>query len=61
MSSNPRTFLAGKLTQTSFRYIQASFMTLEDVFVKLPESVRFDVEISEPFASWYPGKKETRS
>ncbi len=28
-------------------YIQASFMTLEELFVKLPESVRFDIEISE--------------
>lgn len=27
--------------------IQASFMTLEEMFVKLPESVRFDIEISE--------------
>lgn len=27
-------------------YIQASFMTLEELFVKLPESVRFDIEIS---------------
>ena len=29
-------------------YIQASFMTLKDLFVKLPESVKFGVEISEP-------------
>lgn len=28
-------------------YIQASFRTLEELFTKLPESVRFDVEISE--------------
>ena len=28
-------------------YIQASFMTLEELFVKLPEDVRFDIEISE--------------
>ena len=28
-------------------YIQASFATLEDLFTKLPESIRFDVEISE--------------
>lgn len=31
--------------------IQSSFMTLEELFVKLPESVRFDVEISECFAA----------
>ncbi|KAL8731968.1 MAG: hypothetical protein Q9166_003100 [cf. Caloplaca sp. 2 TL-2023] len=29
-------------------YIQASFATLEDLFEKLPESVRFDVEIKYP-------------
>jgi glycerophosphodiester phosphodiesterase len=28
-------------------YIQASFTTLEELLVKLPESVRFDIEISE--------------
>lgn len=28
-------------------YIQASFVTLEDLFTKLPESIKFDVEISE--------------
>ena len=28
-------------------YIQASFMTLEDLLVKLPESASFDIEISE--------------
>lgn len=28
-------------------YIQASFMTLEEMFTKLPENVRFDIEISE--------------
>lgn len=32
-------------------YIQASFMTLEQLFIKLPESVRFDVEISEFLSS----------
>jgi hypothetical protein len=31
--------------------IQASFMTLEELFVKLPESVRFDIEISECLVS----------
>lgn len=35
-------------------YIQASFMTLEELFVKLPESVRFDIEISECLASQRP-------
>ncbi len=30
-------------------YIQASFTTLEELLVKLPESVRFDIEISESF------------
>ncbi|KAL9033885.1 MAG: hypothetical protein Q9180_005711, partial [Flavoplaca navasiana] len=29
-------------------YIQASFATLEDLFTKLPESIRFDVEIKYP-------------
>ncbi len=28
-------------------YVQASFATLEELFVKLPESVSFDIEISE--------------
>ena len=28
-------------------YIQASFATLEDLLTKLPESVRFDIEISK--------------
>ncbi len=28
-------------------YIRASFVTLEDLFVKLPESVSFDIEISK--------------
>lgn len=28
-------------------YIQASFMTLKELFVKLPESVRYDIEISK--------------
>lgn len=28
-------------------YIQSPFMTLEELFTKLPESSRFDVEISE--------------
>lgn len=32
-------------------YIQASFTTLEGLLVKLPESVRFDIEISESFPS----------
>ena len=31
-------------------YIQASFVTLEDLFTKLPESVSFDIEISKYFA-----------
>ena len=31
-------------------YIQASFMTLEDLFMKLPESVSFDIDISKYFA-----------
>lgn len=35
-------------------YIQASFMTLGELFVKLPESVRFDIEISECLASQRP-------
>jgi glycerophosphodiester phosphodiesterase len=35
-------------------YIQASFMTLEELFVKLPESVRFDIEISECSTSQRP-------
>ena len=38
-------------------YIQASFTTLEELFVKLPESVRFDIEISEPFSSQHSQKK----
>ncbi|KAI4280844.1 MAG: hypothetical protein L6R38_004120 [Xanthoria sp. 2 TBL-2021] len=29
-------------------YIQASFVTLEDLFTKLPESIKFDVEIKYP-------------
>ena len=29
------------------KYIQASFATLEDLLTKLPESVRFDIEISK--------------
>jgi hypothetical protein len=37
-------------------YIQAPFMTLEELFVKLPESVRFDIEISECLASQRPRK-----
>ena len=28
-------------------YIQASFVTLEDLFTRLPESVNFDIEISK--------------
>ena len=28
-------------------YIQASFATLEDLLTKLPESIRFDIEISK--------------
>lgn len=28
-------------------YIQASFVTLEDLFTRLPESVKFDIEISK--------------
>lgn len=28
-------------------YIQSSFMTLEELLVRLPESVKFDIEISE--------------
>ena len=28
-------------------YIQASFVTLEDLFTKLPDSVKFDIEISK--------------
>ncbi len=32
-------------------YIQASFATLDDLFTKLPESVKFDIEISESFLS----------
>lgn len=28
-------------------YIQASFATLDDLFTKLPASVKFDIEISE--------------
>ena len=35
-------------------YIQASFMTLEELFLKLPESIRFDIEISECLASQRP-------
>lgn len=32
-------------------HIQAPFATLADLFTKLPESVRFDVELSESFSS----------
>lgn len=42
-------------------YIQASFMTLEDLFVKLPESVRFAVEISEPLPFNIPKRKSTNA
>ena len=35
-------------------YIQASFVTLEDLFTKLPECVSFDIEISK---SIYPSKQ----
>ncbi|KAL8927816.1 MAG: hypothetical protein Q9208_002233 [Pyrenodesmia sp. 3 TL-2023] len=31
------------------KYIQASFATLEELFTKLPESIRFDIEISKLF------------
>ena len=37
-------------------YIQASFMTLEELFVKLAEFVRFDIEISESFPLQRPEK-----
>ncbi|KAL8972076.1 MAG: hypothetical protein Q9197_002952 [Variospora fuerteventurae] len=30
------------------KYIQASFATLEELFTKLPESIRFDIEIKYP-------------
>lgn len=42
----PRGFDAFK-GNTRSNYIQASFMTLENLFVKLPESIKFDIEISE--------------
>lgn len=32
---------------TRSEYIQASFMTLEKCFVELPESIGFDIEISD--------------
>ena len=42
-------------------YIQASFMTLKDLFVKLPESVKFGVEISEPLPYNISKRKSTKA
>lgn len=42
-------------------YMQASFTTLEDLFVKLPGSVRFDVGIRERFAWRHPKRKRLKT
>lgn len=41
-------------------YIQASFMTVEELFLKLPESVRFDIGISEFSPLQHLKKKKLR-
>ena len=46
---------------TRSEYIQASFLTCENLFVKLPESVRFAVEISKSSAYDIPKRKGLRS
>ena len=43
---------------TRSEYIQASFMTLENLFANLPESINFDIEISE-YSPASPKKQST--
>lgn len=44
---------------TRSEYIQASYMTLEKLFVELPESIRFSIEISELAPNVHKSKAET--